>query len=103
MIFCLGATFTLLSELCQACCTTLSKKQEIVNQHTAQLVKANQKILETISSTLKDKKVDARVKLQITKLLNLTTGGGRWKHHRDGKPRQAGIGERISQQCQLDN
>jgi hypothetical protein len=52
------------------------KKQEIMNQHTAQLVEANQKILETISSTLKDKKVDARVKLQITKLLNLTAGGG---------------------------
>lgn len=54
----------------------IEKKRQIVSQHTAQLIEANQKILETISSTLKDKKVDAKVKVQITKLLNLTAGGG---------------------------
>jgi hypothetical protein len=54
----------------------IERKVEIVNQHMQRIIEANQKILETIVSVLKDKEVDAKVKLQITKLLELTTGGG---------------------------
>jgi hypothetical protein len=54
----------------------IEKKRQIVNDHTAKLIEANQKILETLSSTLRDKKVDARIKLHVTKLLNLSAGGG---------------------------
>jgi hypothetical protein len=46
----------------------IDKKEAIVNQHNERMIEANQKILETISGTLKDKTVDAKVRLKITKI-----------------------------------
>lgn len=49
------------------------RKQEIVKYHAAKMAEINQKILDTLSTTLKDKKTDVNVGL---KLLDFFKGAG---------------------------